>query len=70
MARQFPAPKRQVYLTFGHYQEVAALPHDKAEALLERAARIGARLSAYFRCAVTYLLPRPEALPAGGVLSY
>jgi hypothetical protein len=41
VARQFQAPKRQAGLTFKHHQEVAALPEDQAEALLERAASEG-----------------------------
>ncbi len=41
VARRFPPDKRVVNTTFGHHHEVAALPHDKAEALLERAASEG-----------------------------
>jgi hypothetical protein len=61
VARQFPAPKRQVDLTFGHHQEVAALPHDQAEALLERAASEGLS-SRVQRC--PYCLPRAKTSPS------
>jgi hypothetical protein len=36
VARRFQAEKRSADLTFRHHAEVAALPHDQAEALPER----------------------------------
>ncbi len=39
VCRRFPTTsRRREVLTFNHHAEVAALPHDQAEALLERAA--------------------------------
>jgi|GEM_PF-2240265 len=41
VARRFPVQQRHVAMTFQHHAEVAALPPDQAEAMLERAASEG-----------------------------